>query len=173
MRIFLGCSLFVLSALGAFAQETNFATGPQYLMISGSPQFARSISTPSMSLAGPPLEVGASNATGALTPGAGDQNVLPPSPDALPLVNLSPILYGVRPPSVIEISVPANSESSGNQLPPSILDTGILQLTTPQALRQRGYGLTLPEAAANSKALTRHATRIYTNADLDRLHGSN
>ena len=89
------CTLLVLSSQGiAFSQDTNFATGPQYLMNYGSPLLAHSISTPSLSLAGPPIEVGASDATGVLTAGAGDQNVLPPSPDALPKIDLFPIFYG-------------------------------------------------------------------------------
>jgi|SRR5580658_981517 hypothetical protein len=170
-----GCTLLVLSALGvAFGQDTNFASGPQYLINPdptnhASPLFARAISTPSLSLAGPPLEVGASDATGVLTPGAGDQNVVPPSPDALPKVDFSPIYYGSLPVSVVEISFPANSETSQNELPASILDTGVWQITTVQALRERGFGVTLPEAAANSRAHARHGTRVFTNADIDRL----
>ena len=55
--------------------------------------FARSISTPSMSLAGPAPEVGASDATGVLIAGASEQNVLPPNPDTLPKIDLFPIFY--------------------------------------------------------------------------------
>jgi hypothetical protein len=171
-----GCVLFVLSAFGlASGQDTNFANGPQYLINPdptnhASPLFARPISTPSLSLAGPPLEVGATNASGVLIPGAGNQDVLPPSPDALPKIDLFPIYYGERPVSVIEISFPANSEPSQNELPASILDTGVSQIATAQTLRERGYGVTLPEAAANSRAHNGHATRVFTNADIDRLH---
>src|SRR6202035_701944 len=114
MRVPLFCTLLILSALGmAFGQDTNFAQGPQYLMNQGSPLLARPISTPSLSLNGPSLEVGASNATADLTAGAGSQNVVPPSPDRLPAVNLFPIYYGEPPISVIEISFPqASAESS-------------------------------------------------------------
>jgi hypothetical protein len=45
-----------------------------------------------------------------------------------------------------------------------------LQLTTVQALRARGYGVTFVEAAAYGRAQTRRANRVYTNADIDRLH---
>ena len=174
MRVSCCCMLLVLSALGiAFGQDTNFPSGPQYLMTSDlmkndSPFFARPISTPSMSLAGPPLEVGASNATGVLITGAGNQDVLPPRPDAVPRIDLFPIFYGRSPASVIEISFPP--EPSSNQLPASILDTGVWQITTAKALRERGYGVTLPEAAGYGKMRTRRATRVYTNADIDRLH---
>ena len=169
MRIPSCCMLLVLSALGtALGQDTNFPSGPQYLMNSGSPLFARPISTPSVSLSGPPLEVGASDATGVLVAGAVDQNVLPPSPAALPKIDLFPIYYGGSPASVIEISLPA--EPSSNPLPASIVDTGVSQVTTAHALRARGYGVTLAEGATYAKAQTRHATRVYTNADIDRLH---
>jgi hypothetical protein len=174
MRVFLCCMLLTLSTLGiAFGQDTNFPSGPQYLM-NGSSLFALPISTPSMTLTGPPLEVGASNATGVLVAGAESQTILPPHSDALPQMDLLPIYYGTYSgtpaASVIEISFP--SESSSNQLPASILDTGVWQMTTAQALRVRGYGLTLVEAAVFGKAHTRHATRVYTNADIDRLHRS-
>jgi hypothetical protein len=172
MRVFFCCLLIVLSGISiALAQDTNFATGPQYLINPGaSPLFARPISTPSMSLAGPPLEVGASDATGVLTAGAGNQFVSPPSAVALPQIDLFPIFYGVPPANVIEISF-AESQESPSPLPPSILDSGVWQMTTAQALRERGYGITLAEAAAYDKARTRHATHVYTNADTNRLHG--
>jgi hypothetical protein len=170
MRICLWSSWIVLSALGAaFGQDTNFATGPQYLVTHGSPLFMRPISTPSYSLAGPPLEVGASNATADLIAGAGNQTVSTQPADSLPTVDLFSIFYGVTPVSVIEISF--SEPSSRRELPASILETGVWQLTTAEALRQRGFGVTLPEAAAYGKAGTGHATHVYTNADVDRLHG--
>jgi hypothetical protein len=183
MRVYFGFALIVLSALGAaFAQDlnskdtngkdTNFPAGPQYLMTTGSPLFARPISTPSMALSGPPLEVGASNATGMLSAGARNHAVTPPPYDALPAVDFFYFYYGTPPPSIIEISF-SETQSSRRELPSSILDTGVWQLTTAQALRERGYGVTLPEAAAYGKAHREHANRVYTNADIDRLHRAN
>jgi hypothetical protein len=193
----LASTLLILSSEGiAFSQDTNFATGPQYLMNYGSPLFAHSISTPSLSLAGPPIEVGASNATGVLNAGASVQNVLPPSPDALPKIDLFPIFYTEVFPSdlkpsfslaepfpgllqetppipPLQPSISNLPEPSPNQLPPSILDNGVWQMTTVQALRERGYGLTVAEAAAEAKDRIRHANHIYTNADAARLHGEN
>jgi hypothetical protein len=170
MRIPFFCTLLVLSALGiASGQDTKFPNGPQYVLNSGSPMFARSISTPSLSLTGPPLEAGASNATATLVPGAQNQTA---SPQPEPVANLFPVYYGAPPPSVIEISFPAYPfEPSFSQLPASILDTGVWQATTAQALRDRGYGLALGEAAAYRKAQTRHATHVYTNVDINRLRG--
>jgi hypothetical protein len=162
--------VIVLSAWGvALAQDTNFATGPQYLMNYGSPLFARPISTPSLSLGDPPLAVGASDATGGLTAGAENQTALVPPADALPQVDFFTIYYGDAPVSVVEISF-AQASSSRRELPSSILDTGVWQVTTAEGLRERGFGLTLPEAAAYGKARTRHAGHVYTNADIDRVH---
>jgi hypothetical protein len=174
MRAFSCCLFLVLSTLGiAFGQDTNFPTGPQYLMNSdsmrnGLPLFARPISTPSMSLTDPPLEVGASNATGVLIAGGENQTVSPPSPDALPKTDLFPIFYGEPTASMIEIGFP--SEPFSSPLPEGVFDTGVWQMTTAQALRERGYGVTLVEGAAYGRARTRHANRVYTNADIDRLH---
>lgn len=176
MRACFFYSLIVLAFLGAASgQDTNFSTGPQYLMISGSPMFARPISTPSMSLAGAPLEVGADNATGVLIAGAETQTMLPPSAVALPRIDLFPIFYGNTaviniPVNDIEISLP--QASAANNIPASISETGVWQVTTIMALRERGYGVTLPEAAAFGK-MRHHATRLYTNADIDRLHHGN
>src|SRR5580700_273267 len=97
---FFGCTLLVLSLATAFGQDTTFATGPQYLM-QGSSLFARPIETPSLSLPGPTLEVGASNATVTLLAGASNQTVVPVRP---PDANLFPIYYGAIQASVIEIS---------------------------------------------------------------------
>jgi hypothetical protein len=171
MRLyFLSVATVMISIGMAFAQDTNFPNGPQYLM-NGSPMFARSISTPSMSFAGPPLEVGADNATGVMIPGADNQTVLPPSAVALPEVDLFPIYYGTNPVSVVEVSFA--EDFSRTELPASILDNGVEQVTTVEVLRERGYGVNLAEAAQFGRAHSRHATRVFTNADIDRLHDRN
>jgi hypothetical protein len=164
------CTLIFISA-AAWGQDRNFATGPQYLITTGSPMFARPISTPTLSLAGPPLEVGADNATARLNAGAENQTVLLPPAAALPQVDFFYFYYGTPPPSVIKISF-AEPSSARRELPASILDTGVWELTTVQAQRERGYGVTLPEAAAYRRTHIRHATHVYTNAVIDRLHGA-
>jgi len=173
MRVSLVCILLVLSSTGlAFSQDSNFSSGPQYLMTAGSPYFARPISTPTLSLGGPALEIGAENATEGLTAGSENRIVPNSQPDAPRLANLFPIYYGPLPPAMIEISFPKNSsETPSIELPASIVEAGVSQLTSAQALRGRGYGVTLAQAAANSKANVRPASHVYTNADLDRLHG--
>jgi hypothetical protein len=174
MRGFLfGLLLALLAALPVIAQETNFATGPQYLM-NGSPLLARSLATPTLSLEAAPLEVGASNATAGLVAGSANRIVPPSQTDSPPAVNLFPIYYGPPPASVMEISVPdASAEASSIELPASLLDTGVSQIVTAEALLTRGYGHTLAEAAARHKATAPHAVKTYTNADIDRLGGKN
>ena len=171
MRVYFLSAAIVLMSIGmAFGQDTNFPNGPQYLM-NGSPMFARSISTPSMSLAGPALEVGADNATGVMIAGADNQTVLPPAAVTLPRVDFFPVYYGTSPASVVEVSLA--EDFSGSELPASILDNGVEQVTTVQLLRERGYGVNLAEAAQYGRAHSRHATRMFTNADIDRLHDRN
>jgi len=168
MRVSFLCALLVFStATFVIGQDTNFASGPQYLM-NGSPLFARPVTTPSLSLAGPPLEIGASTATDGLTVGADNQTT---SPRPFTEPNLFPIYYGRPSISVIEISFAEPSAGPLTELPGSILDTGVSQLTIVQALRERGYGVTLGGAAAYEKTIAGHATRVYTNADIDRLRG--
>jgi hypothetical protein len=169
MRIHWFCCAMVLAASGAaFGQDTNFADGPQYLMTTGSPLFARSISTPSISLSAPPLEVGATTATADLTAGADTQTVTMSSPDSGPAPDLLPIYYGVIPVQRLEISFWEPSRIP--EVPLSLFDIGVTDLSTVRALRGRGVGVTIVEAAADAKSNVRHASRVYTNADIERLH---
>jgi hypothetical protein len=168
MRVSSLCALLVLSTATFVAgQDTDFASGPQYLM-NGSLLFARPLSTPSLSLAGPALEMGASSATDGLTVGADNQT---PSPQPFTEPNLFPIYYGRPSTSVIEISFAETSFAYPTELPASILDTGVSQVTTLQAIRERGHGETLEGAAAYVKTIAGGAARVYTNADIDRLRG--
>jgi hypothetical protein len=173
MRVYLLCTLLAFwAAVPLFAQDTNFATGPQYLANYGSPMFARSLSTPTLSLGGPPLETGASNATGGLIAGAENRIVPQSQPDAPPAVNLFPIYYGEPQSSVIEISFAETpGEAALSALPASILDTGVWQTTTAEVLPGQGVGVTVGEAAVQNKARAGHANHVYTNTDIDRLHG--
>jgi hypothetical protein len=181
MRIIFGCAFVAIFAAGiALGQETNFSNGPQYLLSSvpgarsaSSNFFVRSISTPSVSLSGPALEVGASNATADLNAGAEAQTITVPEAVALPRADLSSIYYGVPAANVIEISFPAASNTSiaSTEIPQSILDIGVGQIIETQYLRESDYRVTLPEAVAYGKEHVRRATRVYTNADIDSLHG--
>jgi hypothetical protein len=165
------------------AQGTNFSTGPQYLITSDSPLFLRSIATPTLSLSaplasinGPATETSASPETSL--PSAG----LPAQPD------LTRIYWGG--PAVTENVSGTVSESIGQSVgqnvseieissahlpsavPASILDVGVTGMTSAQSLRERGYGVPLGDTAAFWKAHKRRAARVYTNADVQRLHPS-
>jgi hypothetical protein len=181
MRFLFSCTIVLLAVAMAFSQDTSFVNGPQYLTSSvpdarstgDASFFVRPISTPSISLSSPLLEVGASNATGNLTVGADTQTVVALRAVVLPRTDLAPVLYGMPSANAIEISLSreAAQSNANREIPTSILDTGVTQIANAESLRWSGYGITLPEAAGYSKAHTRRATRIYTNADIDRLRG--
>lgn len=164
------CLCFALAGLSA-AQDTNFSTGPQYLNTFGSSMFLRSIATPSLSLGeAPPVVTNATTETASsvTTP------VATPSPaaDLQNQPNLFSIYYGApeveQGSRVIEIS--AAEPRAG--LPSSILDVGVTGTTDPQSLRERGFGMGLAEAAQYWKTHKARAKRVYTNADVERLHRS-
>src|SRR5258708_17688790 len=111
MHVSFFCFVLVLTTISA-AQETNFAVGPQYLMTSGSPLFARSIATPSLSLGEATVSTG--GASSAASPGDG---VIATTPGLQGQAAFCPIYYGVPRVSVIEISEP---ETSSRTLPASI-----------------------------------------------------
>jgi len=169
MRIPLCCVLFALSAIGAaFAQETN---NPASQYAPNYANYAVPLSTPSISLEGPPLQVGATNATEGLIAGASNTNIEVPSPDALPPVDLFPIYYGGPPVTGFQSALPEteNEFSSPAPLQEGFIDTGVSAMITPQDLRERGYGVSLAQAAAIARSMGQRATRTYTNADIDRL----
>ncbi|MGA7218472.1 MAG: hypothetical protein WBX38_09165 [Candidatus Sulfotelmatobacter sp.] len=175
-------ALLLLAFASAISQDTSFSSGPQYLRNTSSPDYSRPISTPTLTLSGPALEVGASNATGVLIAGASDQDVLPPAAVALPKIDLLPILYGDRKASggegnPLEINFPGTSSESSFAMgfPARFLNVGVSQEASPDMrgkLGNRGYGITLGQAAAREKA-PRGPVRLYTNADIERLHSGN
>ena len=158
----LSCLFFALVSISA-AQDTNFSLGPQYLL-TGSPLLARSIATPTMSLDSPlpPLpelpEVG---------PKVQDQPFIPnPITELGP--DLFPVYYGYpMPPVVIVVS-----EEAPGEVPASLLDSGVVDIIDAQSVGQHGNGITLGEVANFWKTHKPHAPRVYTNADVERLHGS-
>jgi hypothetical protein len=172
MRI---CSfVFLLLALGrlASAQETDFAVGPQYLITFGSPLFARPIVPPSYSFDLPPAET--------VVPSVGSDIVHEPSDGVIETpselqgqADLQPIFYGVPPIPVVVIGHLDSSEERGSSanVPASIGVSVAAEMTDVESLRQRGYGVTLAEAAGYWKSHKVHAPRVYTNEDVTRLRG--
>lgn len=172
MRFLLCTAMLALSIPGiVLCQDTNFSSGPQYLLSSNSAgnitaYLMRPIATPSLSLSGPPLDTGASNATQGLIAGAESRNAAVPPSDTLPAVNLFPIYYGGHRFSVIEIRT---SQATVNTLPASIVDAGIGQPSNISTVRTGKYETTPPEGVATRKLPAQNRPRVYTNEDIDRL----
>jgi hypothetical protein len=159
MRLaFLSCLLLALAGI-CVAQDTNFPVGPQYLINFGSPLFLQPIATPSLALAATP------GSAAPVETGANAQ-VYTTSPQLQDQVDLFPIYYGVPDISVVEIT----STEPPRPLPESILNYAA-DIGDAGSLRERGYGVTIAEAAAFWKANKKRASRVYTNADIARLHG--
>ena len=142
-------------------------------MTSSSPLFLRPIATPTLSLSAPLASVSAP---------ATEPTPQPPSPFATvsSQPDLTRIFWGAPEvaanvsenvtENVSEIEITSAQPTSA--LPASILDTGVTGMTTVQSLRQRGYGIPLGDTAAFWKTHKPHALRVYTNADVQRLHQS-
>jgi hypothetical protein len=160
------CLLIALAGISAAqdTKDTNFSTGPQYLVTSGSTMFLRPIATPSMSLeaALPGLP-----SLPQIGPAVEDQAFVA-NPELQHVANLFPIYYGYPMPSVVELT----SAELPRELPASITDAGVTGFTTAQSLRERGYGMPLGDTASFWKAHKRPAAHVYTNADVQRLHAS-
>jgi hypothetical protein len=80
--------------------------------------------------------------------------------------NLFPVYYGHPEIPVIELAGTPDIEP-----PPSMHDTGFA-VTNSASLRELGSLMTVGEAAAFWKTHKRTAPRVYTNADIQRLHRS-
>lgn len=157
------CLLFALIGIGT-AQDTNFPTGPQYLITFDSPMFARTLATPSLSLDAPLPDI---QPLPEIVPVIGNQPYIPnPVFDRQP--DLLTIFYGYTMPSVVELVSPESTP----ELPQSITDAGVTRMIDVTSLREWGYGVTLGETASFWKSHKPHAPHVYTNADVDRLHGS-
>jgi hypothetical protein len=160
------CLLVALAGICA-AQDTNFALGPQYLITSGSPEFERPIATPSLSLG---------EAQAASTASFPAEVSVEPQPSPLPpelqyQADLTRVYWGE--PKIREIAgeIEIISAEPASPLPASILDVGVTGMVDPQFLRERGYGMSLAEAGAFWKMHKPAAPRVYTNRDIERLHG--
>ena len=161
--LFVALIFDALMGIGA-AQDTNFPAGPQYLMTFDSPLLGRPIATPSLWLDAPLPDI---QPLPEIAPVIGNQPYIPnPALEHQP--DLLPIFYGYPVSSVVELVSPESSP----ELPQSITDAGVTRMVDVQSLREWGYGVALGETASFWKSHKPHAPRVYTNADVDRLHGS-
>ena len=146
-------------------KDTNFPSGPQYLITSGSSLFLRSISTPSLSLGQAPPASAAAEAEA----GEGVQLSISPAVQTPP--DLYPIYYGpsVAPPIHSEIEL--SSGEVPRNLPPGFFDVGVTRMTDATSMREWGYSVSLGDDAKYWKTHKLHAVRVFTNQDVERLHG--
>lgn len=164
------CLLLALAGISA-AQDTNFPVGPQYLVTGNTPLLLRPIATPTLSLSAPPasLNTAATEASSELSVPSG-----PTQPDLTRIYRGAPEPTANVSENVTENAseIEITSAQPTSSLPASILDTGVTGMTTVQSLRQRGYGVPLGDTAAFWKSHKPHVVRVYTNADVQRLHQS-
>ena len=164
------CLLLALVGISA-AQGTNFPTGPQYLITSDSPLFLRSIATPTLSLSAPLASINGPATETSVSPETSSTSAgLPAQPDLARIYWGGPTVTENVSGTVSEIEL--TSAQPPSALPASILDVGVTGMTSAQSLRERGYGVPLGDTAAFWKAHKRRAARVYTNADVQRLHSS-
>jgi hypothetical protein len=166
MRFLVGVGLFCAGAGfgSARAQDTNFSTGPQYLMTFGSRIFAQSIATPSLTW---------DNATpfgttsSSITESAPEEfyQAVASNLDAQRQTALMSIYYG--PPAAA--SAPPTEGSEEPTTGTATVEVGIASVPDAQTLRRRGYGVTLPEAASLLRTGAARANHVYTNDALERL----
>jgi hypothetical protein len=161
-------TLIVIALTGiCVAQDTNFPVGPQYLITSDSRQFLRPIATPTLSL-------GESAPNTVVTTEGVETQPAPAPPVPQSPADLTRIYWG-EPTAQITTETVSEIEITSPQTPPtlpaSLAEDGVTAIVDPRSLRERGYGIPLGEVAAFWKANKLHATHVYTNADVARLHG--
>jgi len=147
------------------ARETNFSSGPQYLIPSGSTLFLRPIATPSLNLNAPlpPLpelpRIGPAveNQPYVTTGGVSRQ------PDLLS------IYYGYQPVSEIELSGEQPRELPESISTPKVFNPGVWGVVKAGPEIRFEPALPVAQAASLWKMHPLHASRVYTNSDLERL----
>lgn len=168
----LAARLLLLIVLPVFcsAQDTNFSTGPQYLITGQSTMFLHSIETPSLSF-GP----SSAPAPPVTTEDVSASQVVETPPPLPPNADLTGILWG-EPSTSALAEASSEIELSGAEtprnLPAGFLDVGVTAVVTDQTLREQGYGISLGEVAAYWKAHASKPAHTYTNRDVERVPGS-
>ena len=156
--------------------DTNFPVGPQYLVTAGSPMFLRPIATPSLNLGTAPAAVEGNTSEPLTGVEAASSSVTQSS-------SLLNIYYGAPAQTSSEVTGQVAGEVSGGtgeievssakiptSLPASIVNVGVTEMLDPHSLGAREYGMDLAEVAAYWKSHQLHASRVYTNVDIARLH---
>jgi hypothetical protein len=154
------------------AQDSNFSVGPQYLMNYGSPMFMRPIATPTLSLSETaPAAVAAPEASSSASSAgnSAESSAAVPQPS-----DLASVYWGSRenePPIESGAAIEVSGTIPPGHLPASILNVGVEETVDAQELRARGYGMSVSEASAFWKGHKPRAVRVFTNRDVEKLHG--
>lgn len=150
--------LFAAGDAVAQPQETNFPVGPQYLVTTPSSLFLQPIATPSLS---PDQQFGV---TSPQTGEAGPITVPVP-------VNLPFTYWGWTVPAVVGIVPEPVPVPVPSGFPSDFVNVGVTAIATRGWMLDRDYGMSLAQAARYWKAHAAQVVRIYTNDDIERLHG--
>jgi len=164
----MACLLLILSGF-CLAQDTNFSTGPQYLMNFGSPLFLQPITTPSLSLSAPAAPI---PAPVPAAPAENNAETVTTPPATQIHTDLPDIYWGERTSgnpaeNVSEIELSSHQPAS---LPSDFVHVGVWQMVDAQALEAAGYDISLGQAAEYWKAHKTPVPHVYSNADIARLH---
>ena len=141
------------------AQDANFMPGSQFPNY-GSRHCLYRTSPPSISLSVPRSDspnAPTTQGSGVPDPGAfGNQSQIDQVYDACGLPLPPPAKENTR----IELPSPT---------PSATFNAGVGEITTPNSLRELGYGVSLAQYASAWRAHKPHAVRVYTNADIANL----
>lgn len=191
--------LFCLLALAAMscAQDTNFAVGPQYLITTDSTLFLRPIATPTLSLSEPLPPIRGASTEEATVPETPSEPVRLSSQEFFARVYwgehtpeevtarliVTPTLSLSEQPATPSVATTEEATAwetptwyareivqHTRPLPFNVVQVGVTGTADAQALRERGYGVSLGEAASSARTNKPHATRVFTNRDIERLH---
>lgn len=140
----------------AQSRSTDFPVGPQYLVTTPSTLFLQPIATPSAS----PAQM-----LGMVSPQTGQAEPITINGQS---ANLPAIFWGWTSPGQTTVWA-GFSPVVFSGLPADFLDLGVGAIVTDEWLREFQRNNSVAEAARYWKTNTNRATRLYTNADIDRL----
>jgi hypothetical protein len=160
--------LFLAVSTFGVAQDTNFPTGPQYLMNNGSPLLLHSIETPSLSLSTP-----LATAPGASPEQGSGEPRTPAFGELQTQAAIDRIYWGV-PTIAAENATPERSggvvfisSRAASNLPSSVFDTGVTSIADADSVR--GRSVPLGDIARALKANRRPASHVFTNDNIGHL----
>lgn len=160
MRLIFACGAMLLLATLAFSQQAPVLNyGPDYGPCLACGPAIPLVTTPSISLQSLPTTTGASNATEGLVAGAANSTI-----STIPAYSgasyAQPVWYGTPPFGEMAVSETGMGTELGAGYPntlPNVFFPGLEQTTS------------TADAAAQAKS-AKHATRTYTNQDIDQCN---